>query len=182
MPAGVVGPSAGGGDVRDPRPQRLQLDQRLLQFARAPDDPHEAPVHRLHRGLELVGVLALAREGPQRVRRGALDVLARDRDRAGPLGVLGRVLPGPLAEDQQVRQGVAAQAVRAVHAAGDLARGEQSGHTGGRGVGVDLDAAHDVVAGRPHLHRLGRDVDVGEFLELVVHRRQLLGDVLGVPP
>ena len=39
------------------------------------------------------------------------------------------------------------------------------------GVGVDLDAAHDVVAGRADLHRLRGDVDVGQLLELVVHRR-----------
>ena len=48
------------------------------------------------------------------------------------------------------------------------------------GVGVDLDAAHHVVAGGPDLHRLGGDVDVGQLLELVVHRRQPLADVLGV--
>ena len=40
------------------------------------------------------------------------------------------------------------------------------------GVRDDLDAAHDVVAGGTDLHRLGRDVDVGELLELVVHRGQ----------
>ena len=53
------------------------------------------------------------------------------------------------------------------------------GHRRGRGVGVDLDAAHDVVAGGADLHRLGRDVDVGELLELVVHRRQPAADLLG---
>ena len=44
--------------------------------------------------------------------------------------------------------------------------------------GVDLDAAHHVVAGRADLHRLGGDVDVGQLLELVVHRRQPLADEL----
>ena len=64
--------------------------------------------------------------------------------------------------------------VRAVHAARDLAGGEQARDADGRaGVGLDLDAAHDVVAGRTDLHRLGGDVDVGQLLELVVHRRQL---------
>ena len=46
------------------------------------------------------------------------------------------------------------------------------------GVRVDLDTAHHVVAGRPDLHRLGGDVDVGQLLELVVHRRQPLADEL----
>ena len=32
---------------------------------------------------------------------------------------------------------------------------------------------------RPDLHRAGRDVDVGELLELLVHRRQLAPDVVG---
>ena len=63
--------------------------------------------------------------------------------------VLGRVQPGPAAEDQQVGEGVAAEPVGAVHAARDLAGREQPGHPArGRGVGVDRDAAHHVVAGR----------------------------------
>ena len=48
-----------------------------------------------------------------------------------------------------------------------------------RGVGIDLDPAHHVVAGRADLHRLLGDVDVGQLLELVVHRRQLAHDLLG---
>ena len=44
----------------------------------------------------------------------------------------------------------------------------------------NLHAAHHVVAGRPDLHRLGRDVDVRELLELVVHRRQPASDELRV--
>ena len=46
------------------------------------------------------------------------------------------------------------------------------GTRGRAGVGVDLDAAHHVVTGRADLHRLLGDVDVGQLLELVVHRRQ----------
>src|SRR5690606_39890349 len=52
----------------------------------------------------------------------------------------------------------------------------------GGAVGVDLDATHDVVAGRADLHRLLGDVDVGQLLELVVHRRQLALDDLGRQP
>ena len=65
----------------------------------------------------------------------------------------------------------------------DLAGGEQAGDPAAcAGVGVDLDAAHHVVAGRADLHRLRGDVDVGQLLELVVHRRQLLADDLGRQP
>ncbi len=48
--------------------------------------------------------------------------------------------------------------------------------------GIDLDAAHHVVLGRADLHRLLGDVNVGEFLVLVVHRRQPPEDLLGRQP
>ncbi len=67
-----------------------------------------------------------------------------------------------------------------MHAGGALARGEKPRHGRRGGRRVDLDAAHDVVAGRADLHRLAGDVDVGEFGELVVHRRQPAPDVLRV--
>ena len=47
------------------------------------------------------------------------------------------------------------------------------------GLGIDPDPAHDVVGRRPDLHRALRDVDVGELLELLVHRGQLAPDGLG---
>ena len=46
-------------------------------------------------------------------------------------------------------------------------------------VRIHADAAHDVVRGRADFHRLARDVDVGQLLELVIHARQLALDVLG---
>jgi hypothetical protein len=43
-------------------------------------------------------------------------------------------------------------------------------------------SAHHVVTGRANLHRLLRDVDVGQLLELVVHRRQpSLDELLAAP-
>ncbi len=124
--------------------------------ARAPRRPPRRRSASAHRG-------TLVARGPRRTRR--------------------RVQPGPAAEDQQVGERVAAEPVGAVHAAGDLTGREQAGHAGGRrGVGVDLDAAHHVVAGRADLHRLGGDVDVGQLLELVVHRRQPPEDLLGGQP
>src|SRR5207249_3481602 len=47
-------------------------------------------------------------------------------------------------------------------------------------VAIDADAAHDVVRRRADFHRLAGDVDVAQLLELVVHARQLLLDVLGL--
>ena len=66
-----------------------------------------------------------------------------------------------------------------MHAAGDLAGREQPGLRGLAGLRVDADAAHDVVGRRADLHRAGRDVDVGQLLELLVHRGQLAADVVG---
>ena len=86
---------------------------------------------------------------------------------------------GPRPEHQQVGQRVPAEAVRAVHPARDLASREQAGHRGRARLGVDPDAAHHVVRGRPDLHRPRRDVDVGQLLELLVHRGELAADVLG---
>ena len=68
--------------------------------------------------------------------------------------VLRRANAGAPAEDHEVTEGVAAQSVRAVHAAGRFTGGEEPGHHGRGGVGDDLDAAHDVVTGRSDLHRL----------------------------
>ena len=60
-----------------------------------------------------------------------------------------------------------------------LAGGVEPGHGGGGGVGIHAHAAHHVVSGRPDLHRLLRDVHVGELQELVVHRGQLPLHALG---
>ena len=99
------------------------------------------------------------------------------------VAVLRGAQPGAATEDQQVRQRVAAEAVRAVHPAGHLAGRKESLDVGGcPGVRVDLNTAHDVVAGGTDLHRLGGDVDIGQFFELVVHRRQLAADDIGRQP
>ena len=91
------------------------------------------------------------------------------------------VLAGALAEHDQVRQRVAAEAVGAVDARGALAGGEEAGNRRHLRVGIHANPAHDVVRGRADFHRLLRDVEVGELLELVVHARQLAPDVrLGV--
>ena len=77
------------------------------------------------------------------------------------------------------RQRVAAEPIGAVHPRRALARREEALDARLLRLRVDADAAHRVVRGRPDLHRLLRDVDVAELLELVVHRRELALDVLG---
>ena len=83
---------------------------------------------------------------------------------------------GALAEDEQVGEGVPAQPVRAVQAGRALTGGEEPLHGGHLRLRIDPNPTHDVVRGRPHLHRLARDVDVRELEELVVHAGELLLD------
>src|SRR5205807_1141400 len=96
------------------------------------------------------------------------------------LRILRRELAGPFAEDEQVRQGVAAKSIGTVDADSALARREQTGDARHLRVTVHADSAHDVMGRRPNLHRLRGDVDVAQLLELVVHARQLALDVLGL--
>ena len=56
--------------------------------------------------------------------------------------------------------------------------GEQARHAGHLRIGIHPNAAHHVVRGGTDLHGLLSDIDVGELLELVIHARQLLFDVL----
>ena len=141
-------------------------------------DDADQVVHRLLQVLlDRVGVLAaLDLERRQRAGRRRLTSASATFGRSSPrpAAYAAACLAGPLAEHQQVAERVAAEPVGAVHAAGALAHGVQARDRALLGVGVDLDAAHDVVAGRTDLHRLGGDVDVGQLLELVVHRRQPL--------
>src|SRR3989442_13289369 len=60
-----------------------------------------------------------------------------------------------------------------------LARREQARHGGHLSLRIDSNAAHDVVHCWPDFHGAGRDVDIGELFELMVHARQLLLDVFG---
>ena len=126
-----------------------------------------------------------AGRGPRRVcalegRVHGLDRLAPRSPRSssstgvGRARSLGRGLAGAPAEDEQVGQRVAAEAVGAVQAGRAPRRRRRApASVVCADVGVDADAAHDVVHRRPDLHRPGRDVDVGQLLELVVHRGQL---------
>ena len=175
--------------VLEPLPQLVELAQRLGDLVGLADDADQA-VHRVLQ-IELQRVRVLRRVTVASGRRTAPAPAWRPRSTASsdtcrPFGeradVVGGAQPGAPAEHQQVRQRVAAEPVGAVHAARALARGEQPGCVGRAGVGIDLDAAHHVVAGRPDFHRLLGDVDLGQLHELVVHRRQPALDLLGGQP
>ena len=186
MPARVEPPAALDAEVLGALLELVDLGEGLGHLRLLADDADEV-VHRLLQLLvERVGVLpALQLERPQRCRGRRVDDVLVDGGPGLPevRDVGGGAETGAVAEHQQVGQRVAAQPVRAVHPAGHLARGEQPGHAHGRaGVGVDLDAAHHVVTGRADLHRLRGDVDVGQLLELVVHRGQPLHDLGGRTP
>ena len=185
VPAGVVGRAALGADVRGPLAQLVQLGERRLDLVFLADDADQVAHGLLDLGVDRVGVLAAGalqrgeRLGPRRLE---VSVAGRRPGAAQGVQVGRRAQAGPAAEHQQVGQGVAAEPVGAVHAAGHLARREQAGHDRRGGVRVHLDAAHHVVLGRADLHRLLGDVDVGQLLELVVHRRQPAQDLLGRAP
>ena len=186
VPAGVELPAALDADLRHPAAQVLQRQQRLLDLLGLADDADQV-VHRLLQvGLDRVRVLA-ALQVERRQRR----LLGRGHVRL----VHGR--PGRRRASGRTRRRRCRPAGRTP--AGRTASCRRAGSTRAcrrptspaanrpgtlrlLGVRVDLDAAHHVVAGRADLHRLGGDVDVGQLLELVVHRRQLAPDRVGRQP
>ncbi len=172
---GLKTPGPGHRDPGRPLLERVEALQRLPQLWLPADDADQV-VHRLLQLLvHRVGVLARrhprARTAPARSATAASTSAPVTAGRSDPSPCTYSDAPSarPPAEDQQVGQRVAAQPVGPVHAPGGLAGGEQAGHPGRGAVGVDLDPTHHVVAGRADLHRLLGDVDIGEFLELVVH-------------
>src|SRR5437899_9770470 len=62
---------------------------------------------------------------------------------------------------------------------GGFSRSKQAGNSGLRRFGIHANAAHHVVAGGADFHRLLGNVNVGEFLELVIHAGEFLLNVLG---
>ena len=162
--------------------QALEPRKRFLELVAPADDADEL----LHRVLQLgmdgvrVFVTASLERRREALRIRALLCFVRARRRSAR-AVFRRGLTRALAEDEQIRERVPAEPVRTVHAGRHLARGIQARHRRGGSVRVDADASHDVVKRRTDLHRLLCNVDVGELLELVVHRRQPAADVVGGP-
>src|SRR5687768_6548748 len=100
------------------RAERGNPFHRLAHLVLEPYDPDET-LHRLLKiVLDCVRVLAsrAALEWQQRFLDPALDLRIVDRRGAVGLGILSRVFAGALAEDDEVRERVAAQPVRAVDA------------------------------------------------------------------
>ena len=182
VPARVVGPPAGGPDRRQPR---AELGQLAGSPRRGRPPSRKIPTRRCiiscrSRWMAYGSSPSVALER-RRSSRGRSWTWTGSRygSAARPRRGRAAAAPGPGPEHQQVRQRVAAEPVGAVHPAGDLAGREQAGHGRRAGLGIDPDAAHDVVGRRADLHRPRRDVDVGELLELLVHRGQLAPHVVG---
>ena len=173
-------------DVAPPGPGLRKLLATLLQHLAGAEDG----------AVGLHGALHLEAQGGGRHRTvgmaQAVEAIQGEIGRTGgqgPVGFggiddLGAMVRGGAAEDDEVEQGVRAQAVRTVDRdAGRLADRHQAGHHGiGLAVlqGHDLapetgrDAAHVVVAGRQHGDRLLGHVHAGEDLGRVRDARQAL--------
>ena len=110
-----------------------------------------------------------------------VDLLLLHIRRAGKVvEVLLGTAAGAGAEDDEVGEAVATEAVGPVQSGGTLAGGEESGDAGHLGDAVDADTTHVVVQGGSDFHRLGGDVDLRQLLELVVHGRQLALHEIGI--
>ncbi len=178
---GIVLPVAGTPTSARPLAQREDSLEGASHVALVAHDADELLHHVLQIVLHLVrpfASLSLSFEGRERVLRHRGDARLVDSAGAVPACELRRMVAGPLAEHQQVGERVATEAVGAVQSRRALARREQPGQRRHLRIGVHADPAHDVVRGRADLHRLLGDIDAGELLELVVHARELLLDVL----
>ena len=182
VPARVERPPAGRPDGRPAPAQLGQLSERLVEIGLDAEDPDEA----LHRR---PGGRAGSRTGPR-----PRSARAARRARRPPPG------PGPGSTYGSASVAAACAAAAAPVRAPNTSRSDSElppsrlapcippatspaayrpATVVAPGLGIDPDAAHDVVGGRPDLHRPLRDVDVGQLLELLVHRRQLAADRLG---
>src|SRR5438093_2576449 len=183
MPAGVVFAVAVYGDLAGALLILLHFGKAFLEFRLIADDADEV----LHLFLKLVldlkcitligsGVRALERL--QRCSRGLLNLIFIYFSLAVILRELRREPAGPFAEDQKIGQRISAKPVGAVQTRRRFAGGEEARNGGHLRLAIDPDAAHHVVRGGPYLHRFRRVVDIGKLLELVIHARQLLLDML----
>ena len=130
--------------------------------------------------MEQERILALlAIERRERFLRGCFDFVFVERMRRRIFRVLRRIQTRDPAKNKQIRERVATEAIRSVHARRAFTRREEPHDARLLRLGIDANAAHRVVGGRPDFHRVGRDVDVAQLFELVIHRRQFFLDVLG---
>ncbi len=110
---------------------------------------------------------------------GLLDLQVVDGDHRRALSVLSGCQSCTAPKHQEIRERIASEAISAVKSGGSFARREKAGHSGFRGFRIHANAAHHVMAGRADFHRSLRNVDVREFLELVIHTGKFFLHVLG---
>ena len=173
-----------------PPPTRIRWpDRAARRWHRAPGAATPRCGRCRHRPASPPGGLGGARTGSRRPRRRGAEqsllLAARPRPRRHSerpprlLAQLGGGLAGPPPEDQDVAQGVAPEPVGPVQPGRRPPGGEESGDAARPGLGIHPDAAHGVVDGGPHLHRLPGDVDARQGLELLAHGGELLADLGG---
>src|SRR5437762_9428813 len=143
MPARVVDTRARDAGTPRPFPHRVDPRDGFLELAPGPDDADKLLHRRGEIGVHRVWVLAalapLERRKHPRRRRVDLAIVDARRLRDA-FGVLGGVEAGTPTEDEEVRERVPAEPVRAMHARGDLARGEETRHGRLGRVRIDPDA------------------------------------------
>ena len=180
VPARVVSAATGRPYFLGPIAESANLAEGFGHLLFRADDAHLVLHHVLEFFLNLIGSLAaVASQGRQGVLDRGFDLTGIDLARRPVIRREAHgVLAGAFAKDHQIRERIPAQAIGAVQPSGAFPGGEQSGHVRHLRVGVDADAAHDVVGRRADFHRFLGDVQIGQLLELVVHARELLLDVL----
>src|SRR5690349_22958524 len=180
MPARVVFAIATDASTRGTELQFLNVPKCLQHFFFLANDTHQVLHHVLQSMLNRIRSFAsIALERRQRVFFCRSNFTGIDRAKSVLFGVLRGVLTSSFSKNQQIRKRIPAEPVRAMQSRAALSRGKQSGNVRHLRIRIHADAAHHVMRGWPDLHRLYRDVNVGELLELVIHAGKFLFDVLG---
>ena len=94
------------------------------------------------------------------------------------IGEFGGKAPCALSEYNEIRQRVSPQPIRTVQSAATSGRRARARRTSAR-IAIYADSSHHVVSCGPDLHRLFRDVQIGQLFELVVHTGEFALNVLG---
>src|SRR3989442_15478492 len=127
VPAGVVFAAAGHPHLPRPPFELLELGERVFETGLVADDPRVALHDRLQCRLHRERILAVARERLERLAHRLLDFGLRDRG-GGVAPFPYPVLTGAAPEDEQIAQGIAAEAVWSLYGAA-----QHPGGVGARG-------------------------------------------------
>src|SRR5260370_12522033 len=107
-----------------------------------------------------------------------IDLRVVDRGSRRAFGILGGCEACAAPKQQKVGEGIAAEAIRTMKPGCRFTGSEKTRHGRLRSFRVHSDAAHHVMAGGTNFHGTLGNVDVREFLELVIHARKFLLHVL----